>query len=75
MLTLTDSGAMAGYCETGRRKMARAPPSITRMATTQAKIGRSMKNWATGRPYFDPEAGTGFTRAPGRTFCTPSTMT
>jgi hypothetical protein len=28
--------------------IASAPASITRRPTTQAKIGRSMKNWATG---------------------------
>src|SRR5512137_1981708 len=45
---LTARGAMAGYWDTGSRKMERAPASITRMPMTQAKIGRSMKNRATG---------------------------
>src|SRR5437764_112675 len=34
---------MAGYCETGRVAMASPPASMTTMAMTQAKIGRSMK--------------------------------
>ena len=37
-------GAMAGYCDTGRPRIESAPASITRMPTTHAKIGRSMKN-------------------------------
>src|ERR1700674_1668692 len=43
-------GAMAGYCDTGREKIDSPPASITMMPTTQAKMGRSMKNWATGAP-------------------------
>src|SRR6266568_1133339 len=43
-------GAMAGYCDTGRERIDSAPASITMMPTTQAKMGRSMKNWATGAP-------------------------
>src|SRR5512133_464297 len=41
-------GAMAGYWETGSPRMESAPASITRMPTTHAKIGRSMKNCGTG---------------------------
>src|SRR5574340_199418 len=41
-------GAMAGYCDTGSPRMESAPASITRMPTTHAKIGRSMKNCGTG---------------------------
>src|SRR5512147_2747139 len=48
--TLTWSGAMAGYWETGRRTIESAPASITRMPITQAKIGRSMKKRATALP-------------------------
>src|SRR5690349_596219 len=36
-------GAMLGYCAMGRVVMASAPASITTIASTQAKIGRSMK--------------------------------
>src|SRR6266568_8153229 len=43
-------GAMAGYCETGRPRMESAPASITRMPTTHAKMGLSMKNLATRAP-------------------------
>src|SRR5260370_731143 len=34
---------MSGYCAMGRPVMASAPASMMTMATTQAKIGRSMK--------------------------------
>src|SRR5690606_16337655 len=37
---------MAGYCDTGRFRMDRVPASMMTMAMTQAKIGRSMKNFA-----------------------------
>src|SRR5262249_29568676 len=40
----TVGGAMSGYCATGRVKMAPRPPSVTAIASTQAKIGRAMKN-------------------------------
>src|SRR5690606_33481212 len=39
---LTFVGAMSGYCSTGSEKNAPIPPSITMIARTQAKIGRSM---------------------------------
>src|SRR6185312_14079765 len=38
-----EGGAMFGYDSTPRFRMASTPPSEIRMATTQAKIGRSMK--------------------------------
>src|SRR5687767_2153075 len=41
MLTLV--GAMSGYCSIGSEKNAPIPLSITMIASTQAKIGRSMK--------------------------------
>src|SRR6187402_823853 len=41
MLTLV--GAMSGYCSIGSAVSAPNPPSITMIASTQAKIGRSMK--------------------------------
>ena len=44
-------GAMAGYCEMGSVLMASAPASITTMANTQAKIGRSMKKLTMARAY------------------------
>src|SRR3546814_10928255 len=37
-------GATFGYWLIGSLRMDRAPASITTMASTQAKIGRSMKN-------------------------------
>ena len=39
----TEGGAMLGYWATGRLKIDKVPASITMMAMTQAKIGRSMK--------------------------------
>src|SRR5258706_15929241 len=36
-------GEMSGYCETGRLNEAMTPASVMRIATTVAKIGRSMK--------------------------------
>jgi len=49
------------------------------MAMTQAKTGRSRKNFDSivRLRYFDFAAskGTTFTEAPGRTFCIPSTIT
>src|SRR5262252_646619 len=42
-LTLMVGGAISGYCATGRRQND-TPPTITKtIATTAAKIGRSMK--------------------------------
>ena len=37
-------GAIEGYCATGSWRMASPPASMMRMATTHAKMGRSMKN-------------------------------
>ena len=42
----TAGGAMLGYCAIGKVAMDRMPASITMMASTQAKIGRSMKKRA-----------------------------
>src|SRR5215472_505663 len=43
-VTLTTGGAMSGYCATGRR-LKETTPRITKTSdTTEAKIGRSMKN-------------------------------
>jgi len=44
---------MLGYWAIGRVRMARAPASMMTIATTHAKIGRSMKKREsmTGRPY------------------------
>ena len=54
----TAGGAMAGYCETGRRRIDSAPASMMTMAMTQAKIGRSMKKRAMTDPgYFAGAAG------------------
>src|SRR6478609_2336240 len=41
MLTLV--GAISGYCSIGSTLNAPIPPSMTMIASTQAKIGRSMK--------------------------------
>src|SRR5712675_2445858 len=42
--TSTVGGAMSGYCATGSVRMAIAPPSTMTMDSTEAKIGRLMKN-------------------------------
>src|SRR3954470_4427820 len=44
-LTTTAGGAMVGYCSMGRLKAAMPPASMMTMARTQAKTGRSMKNF------------------------------
>ncbi len=41
---VTVGGAIGGYCEIGNCRIEIAPASMTMMAMTQAKIGRSMKN-------------------------------
>src|SRR5512134_356842 len=48
-LTVIAGGAIAGYCETGSRNTELPPASMTMIAMTHAKIGRSMKNFATVR--------------------------
>src|SRR5262249_52326538 len=50
-------GAMLGYCEMGRVLMASAPASMTTMASTQAKIGRSMKKLTMARAYSAADGG------------------
>ncbi len=42
-LIATWGGAISGYAAAGRRVMARPPPTMMRMAMTQASTGRSMK--------------------------------
>src|SRR4051812_19479322 len=42
-------GATCGYCETGRSGSEMTPASTMKMATTQAKIGRSMKKLGIGQ--------------------------
>jgi hypothetical protein len=39
-----EGGATLGYCATGRWVTARHPASMMSRESTQAKIGRSMKN-------------------------------
>src|SRR3954470_18940078 len=41
--TLTEGGAMSGYCSTGSQMMPPTPPIMIRMEITQANTGRSMK--------------------------------
>ncbi len=69
-------GAMAGYCATGSVAIASAPASMMTIAMTQAKTGRSMKK-RDMRRLLPAAADAAATRAmpPGRTFCTPSTIT
>ena len=78
---------MCGYCETGSARIATSPAITMTIEMTDAKTGRSMKNFEiTARPFFAADAalvastaggyiGTGLTGAPGRTLITPSTMT
>ncbi len=42
---VTVGGEISGYCDTGRLNEAMTPASVTRIATTLAKMGRSMKNF------------------------------
>ena len=45
-------GAMLGYCAMGSVRMASTPASMTTIASTQAKIGRSMKKLTMAGAYF-----------------------
>src|SRR5689334_11404153 len=45
VVMVTVGGEISGYCETGSEKEAITPASVTRIAITLAKIGRSMKNF------------------------------
>jgi hypothetical protein len=38
-----DGGAMLGYCDIGKPRIAITPASMITIATTHAKIGRSIK--------------------------------
>jgi len=49
-VTLTEGGAMPGYCATGRVMIASTPTPMIRIEITQAKTGRSMKKRAIARP-------------------------
>ncbi len=48
-----EGGAIVGYCSIAIDRIDNAPPSMTMIAMTIAKIGRSMKNlaMADGPPY------------------------
>ena len=46
-LTCTVGGVISGYCATGRMTTAMPPASVMMTEMTAAKIGRSMKNFAT----------------------------
>ena len=43
-MTVTCTGVIVGYCATGSSIIETAPASEMMIATTAAKIGRSMKN-------------------------------
>src|SRR5689334_19144878 len=45
-VTVIAGGAMAGYCDTGSFRIERTPAIMMMIASTHAKIGRSMKNLA-----------------------------
>ena len=45
MRILTAGGAMSGYCSTGSDRTLPIPASMTMIASTHAKIGRSMKTF------------------------------
>ena len=76
-----DGGAIGGYWEIGRLRIARPPASIIAIATTQANTGRSRKNLAIGAPLLRGRGRGGGAGAPahredpGRTRWSPSTMT
>src|SRR5262249_18426521 len=51
-------GVISGYCATGSVKRATPPASTTRIDSTDAKIGRSMKNLEnTAHPPLRPAVG------------------
>ena len=52
-----EGGAIVGYCSTGSVKIDSAPATMIRIAMTIAKIGRSMKNFAIGRPCLSRRRG------------------
>src|SRR5580658_8208176 len=52
-------GAILGYCAMGNVPMASTPASITMIASTQAKIGRSMKKLTMAERLFRGSAGRG----------------
>jgi hypothetical protein len=47
-------GTMLGYSEIGKRSMLTTPRSTMMIAMTLARIGRSMKNLDTARPFARP---------------------
>src|SRR5690606_26515050 len=62
---LIAGGAIAGYWATGSFTIASAPASMTMIARTHAKIGRSMKNFDTpGLSYGRGAAGAGVLAGP-----------
>src|SRR4051812_46314374 len=79
-VTLTVGGAMSGYWAMGRVVTATPRARTMTIEITAAKIGRSMKNLEmpdTGGPQGVAltGAGLGSTTMPGRTRCTPLTIT
>src|SRR5580698_2185065 len=58
-------GAMLGYCATGRVTTASPPASMITIAITHAKIGRSMKKFATA-PFLRARGGRGRRSGCGR---------
>src|SRR5580692_675112 len=59
-LTTTVGGTISGYSLIGRIGIARRPATVTMIASTVAKIGRSMKNdemFTAACPYFEAAAG------------------
>src|SRR6187402_3378629 len=43
-VTVTTGGAISGYCAIGSERLADSPAMTMKIASTAAKIGRSMKN-------------------------------
>src|SRR4051812_2506562 len=82
---VTVGGEISGYCAIGRLKPAIRPASVMMIASTLAKIGRSMKKRAKLPMGYLAEAvaaatgawpgACGATVAPGRTFTRLSTIT
>ena len=69
-------GARKGYCSKLRPVSVKMPSSDMRIAMTIATMGRRMKNSATAyESAFAATFVTGLTCMPGRTRCTPSTIT
>src|SRR6187402_2175825 len=66
-VTVTTGGAISGYCAIGSERLADSPAMTMKIASTAAKIGRSMKNRENMRGLLDgsKQAYLGWSRGAG----------